>query len=150
MALWDIYLTPSKWSRPELSWLGGHDKERTEKLIAPLWDAREKYWLGERYLYCHVIAVHPAYQRRGVGQMLLKYGIDVAHQTRLPIYIESSRDGTRLYEKMGCRKLRMRPEPQTELSMSENCAEKGNNEATLFVWCPKSEEGSLPKGIELA
>jgi GNAT superfamily N-acetyltransferase len=82
MALWDIYLTPSKWRRSELSWLSGQERERADALIKPLWDAREKFWLDEKYLYCHVLAVHPEYQRRGIGKLLMQFGIDCPFMLR--------------------------------------------------------------------
>ncbi|KAH7093242.1 acyl-CoA N-acyltransferase [Paraphoma chrysanthemicola] len=149
MALWDIYLSPSTWTRPQLSWLEGDEKVRAETLITPLWNAREQYWYGERYIYCHVIAVHPSHQRKGVGQKLLNYGISIAQQTKLPIYIESSRDGIRLYEKMGCRRIRRRSRPQARPSTIEHCGKYKVDEAALFVWFPSGEESILPRHIEL-
>ncbi|KAF2023953.1 hypothetical protein EK21DRAFT_118285 [Setomelanomma holmii] len=149
MALWDIYLTPSQWRRPELSWLEGGDRERAEALISPLWDAREKFWLDKRYLYCHVMAVHPSNQRKGIGEMLLNYGIGVAQQTELPIYIESSREGKRLYEKVGCQRLKRPAVSQKILTNGKINGKKDDNEAMLFVWFPKGKEDALAKGIEL-
>ncbi|KAH7083050.1 acyl-CoA N-acyltransferase [Paraphoma chrysanthemicola] len=149
MALWDIYLSPSTWTRPQLSWLDGDEKIRAENLITPLWNAREHYWIGERYIYCHVIAVHPAHQRKGVGQKLLNYGIGIAQQARLPVYIESSRDGIRLYEKMGCRRIKRPSRPQARPSTMEHCGKDKVDEAALFVWFPSGEENILPRHIEL-
>jgi GNAT superfamily N-acetyltransferase len=92
MALWDIYLTPSPWRRAEISWLSGHEREHAEALISPLWDAREQYWLDQRYIYCHVVAVHPDYQRKGIGQLLMEFGIGISQKVELPMYVESSRE----------------------------------------------------------
>lgn len=45
------------------------------------------------------MAVDPAYQYRGVGQALLQWGLDLADAESLEVYLESSDDGLRLYEK---------------------------------------------------
>lgn len=132
MALWDIYLAPSTWRRPEIGWLSGKEREQAESLLSPLWDARERFWLDQRYIYCHVVAVDPHFQRQGIGQLLMNFGIDVARKTRLPMYIESSKDGVRLYEKLGCRRLK-----QTT----------NDDEAILFVWVPEGGGQSLPTNI---
>jgi GNAT superfamily N-acetyltransferase len=142
MALWDIYLTPSKWRRGEISWLSGEERERAEALISPLWDAREQLWLDQKYIYCHVMAVHPDYQRKGIGKLLMEYGISVAQQVELPIYIESSQDGVRLYEKMGCQQIKQPTDDKTKDS-------GGETELVLFVWLPKEGEKKLPKAVEL-
>jgi len=151
MALWDIYLTPSSWRRPEISWLSGDERKRAEALISPLWNAREKLWLDKRYLYCHVIAVHPEYQRKGIGQLLMENGIKVAQKAELPIYIESSLDGVRLYEKSGCRRLKQPHEHDTkDLKPPRAQGDGESSEVVLFVWVPKSGEGMLPDQVELA
>jgi len=147
MALWDIYLTASKWRRGAVSWLSGEERERVEALISPLWDAREKLWLDQKYIYCHVMAVHPDYQRKGIGKLLMGFGIDVAQQVELPIYIESSEEGTRLYEKSGCQRVKQ-PKSGETLNKGES-ANDGQDGLSLFVWLPKGSEKRLPKAIEL-
>jgi GNAT superfamily N-acetyltransferase len=149
MALWDIYLTPSAWRRGAISWLSGQERELAEALITPLWDTREKLWLDQRYLYCHVIAVSPKYQRRGVGQLLMEYGVNIAQKTELPIYIESSLVGMRLYEKMGCQRIKAPSVLKREKSHESGTSLK-DSDVALFVWFPKGEERLFPKTIELA
>ncbi|KAF1363148.1 acyl-CoA N-acyltransferase [Lizonia empirigonia] len=139
MALWDVYITPSDWTKGEIGWLQGKERERAEALIGPLWDAREKMWNNERYLYCHVIAVHPDAQRKGIGELLVEYGKKIALQANLPIYVESSRAAIRLYEKSGFRWLKERSNDEQE-----------NHEIPLLVWLPGGERMLLPKSVELA
>jgi ribosomal protein S18 acetylase RimI-like enzyme len=140
MALWDIYLTPSDWRKPELSWLQGTERNSAEDLVKPLWDMREKLWLDERYLYCHVVAVHPDYQKKGIGKLLVGYGIEVARQAGLPVYVESSKDGLKLYDKTGFRRLREQAMPK----------EDGSDSATFMVAVPAGEETVLPEAVRLA
>lgn len=141
MALWDCYFTPSDWKRPELSWLEGEDRVRAETLIEPLWQAREEMWLNQRYLYCHVIAVRPDYQRRGIGEKLFKFGVDVASESQLPIYIESSKEAIRLYEKLGCKRVK-----HTARNVGQ-ASERGDLD--LFVWNAEFGDGNLPNNVKL-
>lgn len=151
MALWDVYLTPSDWRKGEISWLHGKELDRAEALVMPLWNAREKLWLNERYLYCHVIAVHPEFQRMGVGALLFTFGTNISRQSGLPIYIESSKDAFRLYEKMGCRPLRERPVHRAQDLWPEDASGvQEDREIDLFVWLPENGDGQLPKAVELA
>ncbi|CAN9301880.1 unnamed protein product [Alternaria alternata] len=131
--------------RGEIGWLEGKERERAEALVKPLWDTREKLWLNERYIYCHVMAVHPDYQRKGIGELLFKRGITIAQQTGLPMYIESSKEGVKLYERMGSRKLK------EKLVKSNETNDAGENEeCPLYVWLPEGGEKRLPKSVELA
>jgi GNAT superfamily N-acetyltransferase len=150
MALWDVYLTPSTWKRPEIGWLSGEERECAESIISPLWDAREEFWLNQRYLYCHVVAVHPEYQRQGVGQLLMNFGICIAQKARLPIYIESSQDGVRLYEKLGCRRLKQPSNGKNRKTLPAEDGPKRGGEGVLFVWVPQGGESCLPTNVRKA
>lgn len=46
-----------------------------------------------------MMVVDPSYQHQGVGQALLQWGLDQADAQSLEVYLESSEDGLRLYEK---------------------------------------------------
>ncbi|KAF2474791.1 uncharacterized protein BDR25DRAFT_184733, partial [Lindgomyces ingoldianus] len=43
----------------------------------------------------------PSYQRKGVGRMLLQWGIKQADEEGLPLYIEGTLAGKLLYEQLG-------------------------------------------------
>lgn len=151
MALWDIYLTPSDWKKGEITWLQGKERERAEALVSPLWNVREKIWLNKRYLYCHVIAVHPSFQRRGIGEMLFRFGTDIAREAGLPVYIESSKDAERLYEKNGSRRLKEKPIHRSQDLWPEDNGDNGEDrEVALFVWIPEGGEKTLPDSAVLA
>ena len=149
--MWDVYITPSDWKKGEIGWLQGKERERAEALIGPLWRAREKLWSNERYLYCHVIAVHPGSQRKGVGELLVEYGKKIALQANLPIYVESSKAAIRLYEKSGFRWLKERPvHKSNDLYLGQANVGQEDNEVPLLVWIPGGEKTLLPDAVQLA
>lgn len=151
MALFDVYITPSDWKRGELSWLQGKEREQAEALISPLWEAREKLWMNEKYIYAHVMAVHPDFQRKGVGQLIFDYGTTISRQTGLPVYVESSKEGIKFYEKVGCKRLKetLRRVTNTDRPVNGDDA-KSDDELPLFVWLPEGGEKMLPEAVELA
>ncbi|KAJ7286874.1 acyl-CoA N-acyltransferase [Mycena rebaudengoi] len=53
--------------------------------------------------YLSLMVVDPEYQSQGIGRALLQWGLDQAdsHSPALEVYLESSEDGRRLYEKGG-------------------------------------------------
>ncbi|KAJ7490597.1 hypothetical protein FB451DRAFT_1022800 [Mycena latifolia] len=64
---------------------------------------RNKTMGDSEYWYLSLLFVDPGYQYRGIGQVLLQWGLDHAdkHSPPLEVYLESSDDGLRLYEKNG-------------------------------------------------
>ena len=61
------------------------------------------------------MAVHPKHQRRGIGRLLVQWGVDVAEQLKLPIYLEATFEGMRLYEKVG-----FKPLTREKVTLSES------------------------------
>ena len=57
----------------------------------------------EAWLLANVVT-HKDYQRRGIGALLVTWGLDQAQAERVPCGVESSFAGVRLYEKTGFRK----------------------------------------------
>ena len=42
---------------------------------------------------------HPEYERRGIGSLLVQWGIDKSEESRIPLYLESTEIGKPLYER---------------------------------------------------
>lgn len=49
----------------------------------------------------YICFTDPAYQRRGAGALMLKWGCDVADRLGLPAWVEASLDGCQLYKVFG-------------------------------------------------
>lgn len=47
------------------------------------------------------LAVDPQFQRRGIGQQLVQWGLQQAARDNVPVGLEASVQGTALYEKLG-------------------------------------------------
>lgn len=56
---------------------------------------------GRPHMYLGILVVDSKHQRRGVGQAVMKWGLDMADELGLPAYLESSGMGKGLYEKWG-------------------------------------------------
>ncbi|KAF2689883.1 hypothetical protein K458DRAFT_412748 [Lentithecium fluviatile CBS 122367] len=151
MGMWDVYISPSDYTKSDIGWLEGAERERAEALVGPFWAFREKLWKNERYVYCHLTAVHPDYQRKGIGKLLMEYGMRIAEQVDLPIYTEASRAAIGLYESIGFRRLKQSIVHKADVLWAGN--EKGDGkdyEVPLVVWIPGRKLELLPKSIELA
>ena len=48
-----------------------------------------------------LVAVHPAHQRRGIGRMLLDWGLTAAQEAGQGVYFISTAAGKHLYESTG-------------------------------------------------
>ncbi|EDN05554.1 GNAT family acetyltransferase [Histoplasma capsulatum] len=55
--------------------------------------------------YVGMLAIHPGYQRMGIGKMLLQWGIERGTAENVPVGLEPSLKGAGLYKKLGFRDL---------------------------------------------
>ncbi|KAJ3462480.1 hypothetical protein MRS44_007266 [Fusarium solani] len=107
MGLADLVLNPpEKRENPGVQWLEGKERERAEKILNPLWDARDELIGGQNHIYVHVIAVDPKHQGRKAGALLCQYGIEQAERLQIPMYFESSPTTLGLYKKVGFEELK--------------------------------------------
>lgn len=49
--------------------------------------------------------MHPQYQRRGLGALLTKPGLDIAEQLEAPVYLEATDRAVKLYQNLGFKRL---------------------------------------------
>ncbi len=56
---------------------------------------------GKKFVYMHILAIDPAYQRMGIGRRLLDWGLKIADDEGWEAYIDASPEGKGLYEKCG-------------------------------------------------
>ncbi|EFR02113.1 hypothetical protein MGYG_05115 [Nannizzia gypsea CBS 118893] len=66
-----------------------------------LYSVRKRKMAGKGHILLNLLAVHPDYQRRGIGGALLRHGLEEVKKSGLPAWLESSRDGFPLYKAHG-------------------------------------------------
>lgn len=54
-----------------------------------------------KYKDLQTLATHPDYQRRGVGKMLLNWGIEQAQQDKTNVFLTATAEGRFLYKNQG-------------------------------------------------
>ena len=84
------------------------------------------------------LAVDPAYQRRGLGSMLIRQGLDDADKIGAQTYIEASPDGLPLYLKHG-----WEPVGELAINMGKHGAGSGVEIMPLLM-----REANAPNKIE--
>ena len=80
---------------------------------------------------------HPDYQRRGIGSMLVQWGVDKSNESGIPAYLESTEIGSPLYMKFGFKEV-----DRLTLAMSK-WAEFGGQGSYSYVYMvrwPDSQE----------
>ncbi|RAH48589.1 GNAT family N-acetyltransferase [Aspergillus brunneoviolaceus CBS 621.78] len=53
------------------------------------------------YYYLDMLVTHPQHRRRGAATMLVRWGCELADRTGMPVYIDSTRAGVPVYERLG-------------------------------------------------
>ncbi|GAB7355429.1 hypothetical protein MBLNU459_g5940t1 [Dothideomycetes sp. NU459] len=86
-------LTPAVPLELEPSWFAELEPDRAQRARAILEEVREheKTWPVPRLTF----------QRRGMGSMMLQWGVDLADQLFLPAYVSASPAGNQLYKRFG-------------------------------------------------
>ncbi|KAJ3472936.1 hypothetical protein NLG97_g10620 [Lecanicillium saksenae] len=79
---------------------GGQDRA----FVQHLFDAvlkRRRSQIPPQHLLLDICYCHPDYQRQGVGNLLVEWGVKKADELRPAAFVEASPTGTRLYERHG-------------------------------------------------
>lgn len=93
------------------------------------------FWSGdiEEHWHLKMLAVDPKWQRNGIGQMLVRWGLEKAQQEDIPAGLESTDAGGAMYLKLGFVEI-------NRIVMLE-----GRVIFPILLWRPKSGEGVLEK-----
>ncbi|KAL9128593.1 MAG: hypothetical protein Q9217_002758 [Psora testacea] len=79
----------------------GANVELTNTFFEQIFAGRKKWVDPEKTFLLHILAVHPSYQRRGLGALLIAPGLEAADRAGAQTYIEASPSGLGLYLKHG-------------------------------------------------
>ena len=104
---WDFFLDPSD-SRDPFPKDNPVDANipMCEHFFGALDHARNSYFSdGRPYCFIGIVCTLPAYQGKGIGSQLLKWGLDIADEKRLECWINASPVGLSLYKRLGWEEL---------------------------------------------
>ncbi|KAI4163547.1 MAG: hypothetical protein LQ342_002819 [Letrouitia transgressa] len=105
VAKWNIYKTErpeSDWKKePEIEWDEGTNNAAITFFLNGIFRRRHKNIGGKAHLALDMLDTHPDHQRKGAGRQLVKWGTDIADEAGLPIYLEATPSGLKLYRSMG-------------------------------------------------
>lgn len=67
----------------------------------------ESFWIGdiEEHWFMQKLSVDPNWQRKGIGRMLLQWGLERAQEENVPVGLDSTEVGEILYRKVGFEKI---------------------------------------------
>jgi GNAT superfamily N-acetyltransferase len=102
IAKWYFFLDPENQADPwKIDFPPGANEALYNEFFGALNKAREERFKGKRHILMAVLAIHPDYQRMGVGHELLRWGLDEADREQVPTWIDASAAGFGLYKKFG-------------------------------------------------
>ncbi|MCJ1352748.1 MAG: hypothetical protein MMC33_002732 [Icmadophila ericetorum] len=95
-----------------------------------------------------IMFTHPSHRQKGVGSLLMKYGMDLAAEKNLEVVVEASEDGRWLYDKFGLRSLGKEVFDTSKKNPSDlwrKLAHEFGYVAHYWMWKPK--EGVYVEGV---
>jgi GNAT superfamily N-acetyltransferase len=85
----------------EITWLPTPAERADAHSILEDFMARRRRACREGHVLLALLFVHPAYQRKGAGAMMVQWGVELADQLMLPAWVEASPFGHGLYARYG-------------------------------------------------
>ncbi|OJD39894.1 gnat family protein [Diplodia corticola] len=86
---------------PFLSSSGPTDRAMGEALMSSFLARRARHMYGEPHVLLALLFTHPAHQRRGAGSLQMRWGAALADGLLVPLWVEATAAGRRLYERHG-------------------------------------------------
>ena len=118
MTFWRLFRAgPLKLLRIGLK-LGKETGNRLEEILVNPISKVQKEILKRGYLYLQAIGISPKFQGQGFGGKLLKEICEAADNEELQIYLETTEENVKFYNKFGFRVLQKVKLPTIDLSMS--------------------------------
>ncbi|KAH8733199.1 acyl-CoA N-acyltransferase [Phaeosphaeriaceae sp. PMI808] len=99
LSKWNIYDTPelAAAGRPPRDFGPGSNPAACKAFFGGLSKKKSETIGNKPHMFLHILTTDPAFQRRGAGGLLLKWGTKIADELGIPIYLESSGPGHLLY-----------------------------------------------------
>ena len=104
----------------------------------------EKTITTSSFLELAGLHVNPRYQSRGIGKILLQWGLDKAAEMSLPIYVKAERRGLNFYAHLGFNIL---PTSEFWLDRNGEFVGRGSVENGNVDW--KQENGGVSGGVAM-
>ncbi|KAF2231435.1 acyl-CoA N-acyltransferase [Viridothelium virens] len=105
------------------------DFKRWDNMITAFGSLQSQTDFPEQW-HCTVLGVSPKYRRRGIGSLLLNWGLEKAREEGVPAVLEATPAGVALYEKTGFKPvLEVGPEDTPEYFL------------TIMIWEPEELQG---------
>ncbi|KAI1390261.1 acyl-CoA N-acyltransferase [Hypoxylon trugodes] len=101
-AKWHVYDDVKPHWKPR-TFGAGCNGEACELLFGGVQTQRERILAGRNCVYLSLLHTDPKHQKRGAGELLVKWGIEEAKKLGLIAYLDSSPAGHSLYRKCGFR-----------------------------------------------
>lgn len=101
-----------------------------------------------KYIVCNIMFTHPRHRRRGVGKLLMTWGMDRAKEKGLEVFIEGTDPGRPLYESFGLRVMYVGHLDAYEMAPSDEWRKLEREILPLhwyFMWKPR--EGVYEKRV---
>lgn len=132
MAKWYLLLDPDSPGNPwDLEFPANSNSDLCRYFFGSLNAAREEKLKGQRHMLMAILAVLPEYQRMGIGNKLLKWGLDKADEEQVDCWIDASPYGLGLYKKFGWKEV-----GNLDVELDKWGGENGKTERTVHMIRP--------------